>query len=124
MKLKTNFFLTICQRDFPQIQVFIDPESFDEGYNRSSGLTNTLIEYLGMHSAIAGNGQELDDLVKMQGTNGLKLEEISDTGTRTKVHIFYVSDDWLQTRAQNIVQEMVQNLIKEKLEIFSFRNAG
>ena len=125
MKLKTNFFLTICQREFPQIQVFINPESFDEGYNRSSGLTHTLIEYLGMRgSSIAGSGQELDDLVKMQGTNGLKLEETTKDGSVTKVHIFYVSDDCLQTNALFAAQEMVHNLIKERLEMFRFHNAG
>ena len=124
MKLKTNFFLTICQREFPQMQVFIDPESFDEDYNRSSGLTHTLIEYLRMRSAIAGNGRELDDLVKMQGTNGLKLEETTKDGSVTKVHIFYVSDDCLQTHALSAAQEMVHNLIKERLEMFRFHNAG
>ncbi len=118
MKLKTNFFLTICQREFPQMQVFINPESFDEGGNVYSGLTYSLVEHLGMQNDIAGNGQELDNLVKMQGTNGLKLEETNE-GELLKVRIFYVSDYYSLLATQDVVQE----LIKEKLEIFSFHNA-
>lgn len=113
MKLKTNFFFTICQRklDFPHMQVFIDPESFDEDGCEYSGLTHTLVEYLGMNgNTIAGIGKELDALVKMQGSNGLKLEET------IKVHIFYVDSE----HRRDLALSALNSTAKDQLYVYTF----
>lgn len=114
MKLQTNYFVTICQST-THLQVFYDAEYTGPDGRKGNSVTYTLIEYLGFHGhPIAGDSDGITELCKLQGENGLKLEDTAVADMKRYIHIFYVNS----AKLEDVVMKKIMEVTKQQMNLF------
>lgn len=68
-----EYYVTIV-KDSIGVRVIVDKDVMEDGKSICV-VTHTLVELLGFHNELAGNGEELELMIKNQGGNGLRFVE-------------------------------------------------
>lgn len=68
-----EYYVTIV-KDSIGVRVIVDKDVMEDGKSICA-VSHTLVELLGFHNDLAGNGQELEFMIKNQGGNGLRFVE-------------------------------------------------
>ena len=111
-----EYYVTIV-KDSIGVRVIVDKEELNEDGVPYCYVTNTLVELLGFHSELAGNGEELNFVIKNQGGNGLRFVEDMKNEYGGVEHVealcYYVNNYDVKSIVDMEIISQVHSLIEE-----------
>ena len=110
-----EYYVTIV-KDSIGVRVIVDKDVVEDGESICV-VTHTLVELLGFHSDLAGNGQELGLMIKNQGGKGLRFVEdvINEHGGVEHIEAlcYYVNNYDVKSIVDMEIISQVHSLIEE-----------